>query len=216
MTATSDHVTVAIEDVDTQIAALNTQIGQLRERVDTLADARVQLVTARAAIAGASTIPLPEPAKPPTPAARPAAKKAPKSARKRPRSSGSKYDLAEVARIARDAAAAGRPMGPAVLAGIDECPSIAMAGILIKQARDDGYDIPTTRAPRTTTPKPATPARRTEEQVPGKQFHCDTCDHRAVAVIDIMRRTLQAHRRDAYTQERTPRPADLRNPEAAS
>lgn len=213
-TSTTDHLTLAIEDVDTSVAALNTQIDQLRDRVDALVDARVQLVAARAAIAGSATIPLPADGEPSAPPPKP--QRAPKPPSSRKSTPGSKYDLAEVARIAKQAAAEGLPMGQAVLDGIDECPTIAMAGFLVKQARDAGHDIPK-RATRSTTPKPASPkpappkpavpVRRPEEQVRGKVFRCDTCDHTSVAVADLTRHTLQLHRRNPLPAERTPRDA---------
>ena len=157
-TSTTDHLTVAIEDVDTQIAALNIQIDQMRDRVDTLVDARVQLVAARTAIAWSSIVPLAEPATPPASRSAPAAKKS-APARRQAKQTGSKYDLNEVARIAKAATAAGRPMGQAVLDGVAECPTIAMAGFLIQQARAAGHDIPSRRsgvpAARKSTPEPS-------------------------------------------------------------
>lgn len=130
----AEHVKVAIAQIDDRIAALNASIDEMRKEVDRLADARVQLDQVHATLGGAPTA-KPQSRKKSVQSTR---KKAVQSAKR----SGSKYDLAEVARIARAAAEAGKPMGRAVYEAIPECPSVSAGGFLLSQARNAGHDVP--------------------------------------------------------------------------
>jgi hypothetical protein len=75
-----------------------------------------------------------------------------------PTSSRSKYDLAEVATVAREAIDLGVSPKKHVHDHIAACPSVAMAQTLIAQARNAGHDIPRLKARQTG-----------EDQVPGKR-----------------------------------------------
>lgn len=120
------------------------------------------------------------------------------------RSVGSKYDLEQVASLARQAIASGVAVSKHVHANIPECPSPAMAAFLITSAREAGHDIPKTRK-NTPRPKPASPAPTAKEsQVTGRVFACSSCDHEAVQVRDIIRHTRSVHDRDAFASERMP------------
>lgn len=143
--ATADHLILAVEDIDTRVAALNTQIDQLRVHVDHLVEARVQLVKIAQSLNGVGINIETAPA-----TVEPATKTTPKSKSK---GSGrdSKYDLAEVAAVARAAQDAGKPVADAVFTEIDACPSLQMAGFLVGKARKEGHDIPHKRARRRQT-----------------------------------------------------------------
>lgn len=122
----------------------------------------------------------------------------------------SKYDLAQVADIAREAIELGINQPKHVHDKVPGCPSKAMASYLIKSARDAGHDIPKARPGRRPTAPPTSPpvapASRSssEAQVPGKRFECSTCDHSTSTVRDIMRHARADHGRDAFTSERMP------------
>lgn len=138
---------------------------------------------------------------------------------KAPKSKGSKYDLAEVATLARDAISRGSSASAYIHARLPGCPSKQMASFLIQEARKAGHDIPKMRngsssklaPPATPTPTPPTSVTHvahrssSEPQVPGKRFECSTCDVDADQVRDIQRHTRIEHNRDATTTERTPK-----------
>jgi hypothetical protein len=126
---------------------------------------------------------------------------------------GSKYDLAQVAAIAREAIELGISPKKHVHDKLPGCPSTTMAGYLITSARNAGHDIPKARsgpARRSTssavgpaaTPPP--PRSSGEAQVPGKHFDCHSCDHTALTVRDIVRHTLAEHNRPVIAAERVP------------
>jgi hypothetical protein len=126
----------------------------------------------------------------------------------------SKYELAQVAAIAREAIDLGISPKKHVHDKLPGCPSPAMAGFLITSARKAGHDIPKQRSVPsrrpsnlTAEPKPAAPPPRSsvsEAQVPGKRFDCSTCPHSTSTVRDIIRHARAEHGRDAYTSERMP------------
>lgn len=137
----------AIAAIDAEVAELNASIDAIREKVDTLVDSRVELVALQARLGGAVT--------PPTAVAKapPAAREtspARKRTAKRSAPGESKYDLAEVAEVAREAMAEGVPVAARVMERVG-CPSVGMAGFLIKRARRAGHNIPAMRTKRTTT-----------------------------------------------------------------
>lgn len=176
----ADHLTCAIEDIDTQVANMNAAIDAMRDQVDVLVDTRIQLLGLRDRVDG--TIPLaaspvptgtadqldalahPQPA-PPAPAA----------AVPRPRktnttgSSRSKYDLAEIAQIASEAYAAGRsPVDD--LIDHTECPTPQMARYLMTSARAAGHDIPRARGgPKTPIKTPEPPPSTRPVSTPRNQ-----------------------------------------------
>jgi hypothetical protein len=124
----------------------------------------------------------------------------------------SKYDLAQVAAIAREAIDLGINQPKHVHDKVPGCPSKAMASYLIKSARAAGHDIPKARPGRRPTSHPSTPptaapaARSSAEaQVPGKRFECSSCDHSTEDVRAIMRHTRAAHGRVAHVSERMPK-----------
>jgi hypothetical protein len=110
---------------------------------------------------------------------------------------GSKYDLAQVAAIAREATELGISQRKHVHDKLPGCPSPSMAAFLITTARQAGHDIPTAKS----VPAPRSSA---EAQVPGKRFDCSTCPHSTSTVRDIIRHARADHGRDAYTSERMP------------
>lgn len=160
------HVTDAIESIDTDVAALIEQIEQLQERVDQLGDARIELVTIRDRLYGSDPAPAPEApqraAAAATPA-RPSARRAATPPDPKPKSpartsTGRKtYDLAEVARIACEAIAEGRSAPQAIVDQLGAA-SRSAASMAISNARKAGHDIPKARA---TSPLPATEQRTT-------------------------------------------------------
>jgi hypothetical protein len=120
----------------------------------------------------------------------------------------SKYDLAQVAAVAREAIELGIYQSKHVHEKVPGCPSTAMASFLITSARQAGHDIPKRKSGRAAGSSPATasPASRSsaEAQVPGKRFECSTCDHSTEDVRAIMRHTRADHGRDAHVSERMP------------
>lgn len=153
-----DHVLDAIAGIDTEVAAIVAQLEQLQDRADELGAARIDLVAVRDRLNGPDPAPTREApqraapdatpagqsarraATPPDPKKKPAAKPA---ARSKP-ANGAKYDLAEVARIAREAIADGRSAPRAIVDELD-APSPAAASMAISKARKAGHDIPKVR-----------------------------------------------------------------------
>lgn len=131
------------------------------------------------------------------------------------------YDLAEVARVAREAVAAGRPFSKAVMEHFD-VPSPQATGLL-NQARAAGHDAPrgvNSRQPRKLDAEPSRPAhqephspRRMEpvakpssyRDVPAGHFECDDCDEHFSSIPALTRHVITAHdRRTLSSTERTP------------
>lgn len=125
---------------------------------------------------------------------------------------GSKYDLAQVAMLAREALANGASIKQYVFDNLPACPSAAMASVLITTARQAGHDIPAARSGPTKTAKKtrakAVAVANAEGQVFGKVFACTDCDAEFTEVKDIARHTRLTHDRDAARIERTPTSRD--------
>ena len=159
----ADHLTCAIEDIDTQVSNLNAAIDAMRDQVDVLVDTRVKLLGLRELVGGTIPLaasPLPEATTEQLAELTPTLPPAPPAAPSHPRktnttgASKSKYDLVEVAQIATDAITSGSSPVDALMEHTD-CPSAGMARYLMTSARAAGHDIPRRRgAKRTGTRKP--------------------------------------------------------------
>ena len=121
-----------------------------------------------------------------------------------PAAKGSKYDLAEVARIARDGIKQGKRPADAVLEGTPQCPTRQTASWLVTEARKAGHNIH--KAPRGPAAKPPAPVLRPvgESQVRGKVFACADCPAEFPEVVDLARHCRNTHNRTAERAERIP------------
>ena len=148
----TDHLTVAIEDIDVQVANWNAQIDEMRTQVDVLVDARVELVKILGTLDPGAPGPADvEKAEPMLPAH--VWDNVPKKPKLKPRptktttGSSSKYDLAEIAAVAVEAIEGGRHPIDALMSAT-QCPTPQMARYLMTSARAAGHDIPSTRGMR--------------------------------------------------------------------
>jgi len=179
-----DHIDAAIAALDVEIADINARQVALADRADELGAARRDLVELRDRFPGA--VPAGDPGKPQSVApdatsarasarrSAPPTKKA--AAKKKAAPAQSKYDYAEVARIACEAIAAGRNATDAVMEAFD-AKSRGAAQMASSTARKQGHDIPKAR-PTGRPRKPAAPATLSQSTAanPDDDYACASCD----------------------------------------
>lgn len=212
MTTASDHLRTALDELDSEYSELQHEGERIRNRMAEISALRTPLAAliGRMADEGAAALPAAKVAAAKAALAPERAKeRAPKAATK-PARKAEPRSHAEVARIAREAHAAGRSMTDAVKDhfGI----SGAAAATAISTARKE-HDIPRNgsggRPPKNPKPAPKTPSPAAWAPKPGEMVvRCEEpgCTHAEpiTGVSALNRHCIAEHKRAATPSERAP------------